>query len=50
MTALGALAGWRIGILLGIIVIAIAAVIGVFVGTWMTGRNASINPAAVSLH
>jgi predicted PurR-regulated permease PerM len=27
--------------------LAIAAVIGVFVGTWMTGRIASINPAAV---
>ena len=37
-------------LLIGGASLAIAAVIGVFVGTWMTGRNASINPAAVSLH
>jgi predicted PurR-regulated permease PerM len=34
-------------LLIGGVSLAIAAVIGVFVGTWMTGRIASINPAAV---
>jgi predicted PurR-regulated permease PerM len=34
-------------LLIGGASLAIAAVIGVFVGTWMTGRIASINPAAV---